>query len=346
MGKMKVWVALALVVVVALVAVACGGTTTTTGATATTGAPTETTAAAPTETTAAAPAELTTVNVGVIPYSGMGVLWLGDQKGFFKDHGLKLVLVPAESPAAVLASVQSGQEEFGFSTTIPLIHAVAAGLDVVAVVPNDGTVSSTESSTAIIVPANSTIKSAADLAGKKVAVPALGSEIDLLVHAAAERAGVDPNSVQTVQVPFPTMWAAVKAGQVDAAGTTEPFMSQAIADGAKNISDAERDILGGYNVTAFVTTRKYAIANPQIVKAFREAMEESITYAKDHLDEVRTIIAKNTGLDPSATKTMSLGVDLNPKFNMDGLKAIGNFMVKYGFIKELPPMDQIVLPAS
>ena len=336
MGKVKVGVGLTLVLLLALFVGACGGSTETTTTTAgATGATTGTTPAAP-----------TTVKVGILPYSGMGPIWLGIEKGIFQKNGLNLDLVAAEAPAPILASVQSGQEQFGFATTIALINAISGGLKVAAVSPVDGTVDPNESSTAIIVGPNSTIKSPADLGGKKIAVPALGSEIDLLVHAAAERAGVDPKTVQTVQVPFPTMWSAVKAGRVDAAGTTEPFLSQAIAAGAKNINDAEKEILKGDNVTAFVTTSKYASENPQVVQAFRAAMAESIAYSKAHVDEVRTIIAKNTGLDPSAAQKMKLGIVFDPNFNMAGLTDIANLMVKYGFIKQAPTADQIVLPSN
>jgi NitT/TauT family transport system substrate-binding protein len=336
-----------LLMLLVLLLVGCGGEETTTETTAAAAPPSgDTASTVATAATDGAPDEITQINVGILPYSGMGPLWLGIEKGIFEANGLDPKLIPAEAPAPILASVQSGQEDFGFATMIALISAVDGGLEVAAVSPIDGTVDPNESSTIIIVGPDSPIMSPADLSGMRVGVPAIGSLIDVLVHAVADRDGVDPESVQTVQVPFPTMWSALQAGRIDAAGITEPFMSEALKAGARNISDAERDMMAGVNVTAFVTNLAFAQENPEVVAKFRKAMAESIAYAKDNVDEVRAIIAKNTGLDPSVAESIKLGVLFDPALNLEGISSTAELMVKYGFIEQVPPVDKIVLPEA
>lgn len=345
MGKMRVWATLALVVLVAVFAVACGGSQTTTTQ-ATTAATTGSTAVGAATTAVTTPAELTTVNIGLIPYQGSGTMWLGDKKGFFKAHGLKLNLVPAQAPPAILASVQSGQEEFGFTTTVALITAIAGGLDVVGASPVDGTVSPDVAQTKIIVGPDSTVKTPAALAGKTVATPSIGSWIDLLIYIAVDRAGGDWSTVHTVQVPFSTMWSAIKADRVGAAGITEPFATQAVNDGGKVISTPEKDLMSGMNASLYVTTRKYESAHPEIVKAFVAAMQESIAYSKDHLDEMRAVIGEQMKLDAAATAALKPGVVFDENFNREGMTEIANLMLKYKFIKTAPTVDQILLPAN
>ena len=78
----------------------------------------------------------------------------------------------------------------------------------------------------IMVKGSSSIQTPADLAGKTIAVNALKGVGEVMIKAALEKSGVDPNSIKLLAVPFPTMRSALANGQVDAAWMAEPFMSQ------------------------------------------------------------------------------------------------------------------------
>ena len=71
-----------------------------------------------------------------------------------------------------------------------------------------------------------TIKDAKDFVGKKVGAPGIGAFLHVLFRKWLIEKGVDPKSVNFVEVTFPTMSDALKSGAVDAVLTAEPFITR------------------------------------------------------------------------------------------------------------------------
>ena len=81
--------------------------------------------------------------------------------------------------------------------------------------------------------ADSPIKSAKDLAGKKVAVNTLKNIGDTTVRESVGKAGGDPTTSSSSSCRSPTCRPRSQAGQVDAAWVVEPFVTIAKAQGAR-----------------------------------------------------------------------------------------------------------------
>lgn len=60
------------------------------------------------------------VTVGVIPILDVAPIYLGLERGFFKDHNIDLELKQAEGGAAIIPAVVSGEYQFGFSNVVSL----------------------------------------------------------------------------------------------------------------------------------------------------------------------------------------------------------------------------------
>ena len=71
-----------------------------------------------------------------------------------------------------------------------------------------------------------TIKEPKDFIGRKVGVPGLGAFLHVLFVKWLVEKGVDPRSVNFVEVTFPTMADIIKSGGVDAVLTGEPFITR------------------------------------------------------------------------------------------------------------------------
>lgn len=111
------------------------------------------------------------VNAGVIAIVDTAPIHLGKAKGFFKEQNIDLTITPVAGGAASISGAVSGQFQFAFANTTSLLTAKQQGLDV-KVVANG--VSSTgeqgKDFSAVLVKPDSPIKTAKDLAGKKISV--------------------------------------------------------------------------------------------------------------------------------------------------------------------------------
>jgi NitT/TauT family transport system substrate-binding protein len=73
-------------------------------------------------------AETTKVRVGMLPISNAAPLYLGIKKGFFKEEGLELEPVIAQSGNEIVTALVGGDFQFGFIGFVPGMAAVSKGL--------------------------------------------------------------------------------------------------------------------------------------------------------------------------------------------------------------------------
>src|SRR5689334_7201589 len=186
---------------------------------------------------ASSPGQVDKVNVGVIAIVDVAPIYLGKQKGFFTKHKIYLNLTTAQGGAVIVPGVISGQYQFGFSNVTSLVLAKSRNLPIKMVangVASTGEVGKDFGGT--VVKKDSPIKTAADLAGKTVAVNTLKNIGDITVRATVRKAGGDPKAVKFVELAFPDMPAALQAGRVDAIFVVEPFVTAALGTGARMVA--------------------------------------------------------------------------------------------------------------
>ena len=105
--------------------------------------------------------------------------------------------------------------------------------------------------------------------------------------------GVDPKQVQFLETPFPQMNEIMKAGNVDAVVSTEPFQSRIIKAGTGSVlSYFTRELPEDLPIVFFAATRKWATANPAAAKAFRDGLAEGMTQTHANLPEAHATASK------------------------------------------------------
>jgi NitT/TauT family transport system substrate-binding protein len=288
----------------------------------------------------------TTVNVSYVPYVGAAPFKLGVQKGFFSKQGLDVKDSEGVAPAPIMAQVIAGKVDVGFTTIPALVAAASNGAPLQAVSAFDGIIDPQQPESAIMVKADSPIRSPKDLEGKKVGVVALQSELDVLLHEVVRRAGGDPSKVQSVQVPFPEMTTALKAGRVDAVVNTEPFVTLAKQQGVKAINYPEAEVVPKGTVTAFVASKKFIGANPDVVKRFQAAMKESLAYAGAHPDEAQAIMPQIADIKPSLLKQINLGTIFQPNVDTASIDKFVGMQEQLGFVKNPPSAADLLAPGA
>jgi NitT/TauT family transport system substrate-binding protein len=291
---------------------------------------------------AAGNGNLTKIDVGVIPIVDTAPIWLGKSKGFFEEEGLDLNIQTASGGAAIVPGVVSGSFDFAFSNLISVMVAKDKGLDLKFVANGASSTGDTKKDVgAVVVPADSDIKSPKDLAGKKVSVNNLSNIGDTTISSVVEADGGDPKNVDFVEVGFQDAPAALENKQVDAAWILEPFLSAAVDKGARVISynfaafDPELDIAG------YFTAGDTVANDPALVEKFTKAMNKSLQYAQDNPQEVRDIVGTYTKIDQATRDKMTLP-RYRAEFNQDAAGKLGEAAAKYGTLSKAPSLDELL----
>jgi NitT/TauT family transport system substrate-binding protein len=294
------------------------------------------------DTGAAEEGGLTPITVGVIPIVDVAPIYLGQEQGFFSDHGIDLELVATSGGAAAVPGVVSGDFDFAFGNVTSVLLAGSQGLPLQVVAEgNSSTGDPATDFSAVVVPADSPIQSAADLAGRTVAVNNLKNIGEVTVRKVVEDAGADASTIKFVELGFPDMPAAVANGSVDAAWVVEPFVSVATGQGARTVVSNFAEAVDDLTVSTYFTTQQVTQSDPELVDNFQAAIQESLQYANDNPDEVRRIITTYTSITPEVAEKMALPA-FPQEVNVESMKTVAELMQEYGITEETPDVDALL----
>ncbi|MGO4591618.1 ABC transporter substrate-binding protein [Paenarthrobacter sp. 2TAF44] len=286
---------------------------------------------------------LTKVTYGIFPSNTVAAMQVAIDKGYFKKQGIDLELVVgAGSSAAQLPALASGELDFMLASPVTALTATTQGLDVrivEGVTQNDPKI--VEDSTAVVVGASSTIKSARDLEGKKVSVNALGSIGEIGIREAVAKDGGDPKKVAFVQLSFPEVAAQIEAGQIDAGMAGSPFMQQVVSKGGRVVSDFIQEAGLGSNELVTISSGKLVEGDSDKVKRFTAAMKEALPFLTENNDLIRDAMPAALGTDPAAAKKAQLSL-YNPDISKETIQLFADLLVKYGIVSTKPDVDKVI----
>ena len=246
------------------------------------------------------------VTVGVLTSLDVAPIYLGEQKGFFEEQGLDLTFQVAQGGAVLIPSVVSGNYDFGFSNIVSLAVARDTGLPLRMVAAGSASANRIPDYGAIQVKSDSPMRSAKDLEGKTVAVNVLNGNGYVTVRNSIRKAGGDPDKTEFVELSYADMIPAVQGGRIDAAWSVEPFVTQSQDAGNRVLAWNFMDVGPETTVATYFTTEGLIESEPELVAKFKTAIDESLTYAQTHPDEVRAIIPTFTDISAELTAKVVL----------------------------------------
>jgi NitT/TauT family transport system substrate-binding protein len=246
-------------------------------------------------TTSAADAEAFKLKIACTATSDCASAMVARDEGIFAKHGIdadvSLIAINTTIPPAIV----SDSIQIGGPTATVFLQAVDGGLDLVAVSGASVMDPASAGSVAAVARTGVTINDAKDFVGKKVGAPGIGAFLHVLFVKWLIEKGVDPKSVNVVEVTFPTQSDALKSGAVDAVLTAEPFITRMKNAGtgtvaARYVVDLNRTD----PIIAYASTRAFAEQHPDVIKAFRASIEEAAAIVNSDRDKASESIAKFT----------------------------------------------------
>lgn len=153
--------------------------------------------------------------------------------------------------------------------------------------------------TAIIIPKDSTIKSVAELKGKKIAFPGKGSQqYPLLVKALAD-VGLKVDDVELFKTKGSDVPTLLANKSVDAGITWDPHVSSALASGsAKVLLKAEKILpikAGHYIGNGVYAHNDFIAAKPELVQDIMNAIVEAVDFILKNEDKAIVMWSKEIG---------------------------------------------------
>src|SRR5438093_2517359 len=234
---------LALALVAAFIASACGGT----AAPSPSPSPSVGATVAASPTVAKATCQPTSVKIAV-PVTPPNVVhlppYVAQELGYFKDENLTVELVRFEGGVGALRSMAAGGVNMAGTSTEPVISAIAQGVAVKIVNTYSPNISQ-------VFAVRDTIKTPADLKGKKIGIQEPGGFADALSHAYLQKNGISASDVQ-----FVTTTTAARVQQLVSGGTDTAILH---VDQVLTVKKTAPNIAVLANMWEVLTDYQYAV---------------------------------------------------------------------------------------
>lgn len=258
--------------------------------------------AASTGTATAQTDKLTTVRYIASIADDMRSFLYAQNAGLFHQAGLDVVFTRAGSGAIVAESIVGGAMDVGKSSIMSVISAYSQGLPFALIAPGQLYRPTDPIIAAIMVAANSPIRTPLDLQGKTIAISAVGDISYLGLRAMIDARGGDSSTARWIELPFATVSDSIQAGRVDAGLMAEPLMMQAVRAGKlRLLVDMLTSYGGPIQVAVNIATRDYVAKNRDTVVRFANVMERAAAYGNAHETETSALLVPYTGVDAKVT---------------------------------------------
>jgi len=227
---------------------------------------------------------VSTVNVAFLP------IYLTQDKGFFKDEGLDVLLVMFNAGATNLQAMIGGDVQIMAGGVPETVLARASGVDI----KNFWAISN-------LMPfqiyGSPKLKSLKDGKGKKFAISRFGSLSEFLTRSALRRSGVDPKDVTMLQIgATPARFTTLATGIVDATILWFPVTERARAVGMNKLFDL-KDIYPNWTNVGFIAREAWLAKEKDQAARFLRAYQRGVKHTRENRDEGIKALRKYVGLD-------------------------------------------------
>ena len=247
------------------------------------------------------------LRVGVHSWPGGGPIYIGIEKGFFKAEGIEVGIDKIENFDTKRATMISGQIDIDLANTMDqLLIYNENNFNAVAIGVTD------ESTGGDGLVAKENIQSFADLKGKTIAY-AEASPSDFFLRYLLKQNGLTAQDVQLKPVADPQIAGnSIISGQVDAAVTFEPFLSQ--ADSTQGIKLLASTKQYPTLIPGLIMVNGQKLANSgDLYEKFLKAWFKSVDYLKANPEDGANIISKGMGMSISDVKGILSSINVQDK---------------------------------
>lgn len=302
--------------------------------------------------------EIEKVSVGLLKLTSSAPIFIGIEKGFFKEEGLDLDIEWFEAAQPIAVSTASNKVDIGATgITASLFNMVGSG-QLLTIVADKGREHAGYSSSAILVRNDlweKGIRKIEDLKGKRIGITQTGSTFHYMIGRLLEEKGLNLNDVEVVSLgKIGALMASLQSGQVDAVILNEPNISKVESAGYGKIISQVGDVMD-YQTSAIFFSPKL-VKDKNIGVKFLKGYIKSTRYYYDavlnlkdgkvvpgtNYNEVINIIAKYTGVPVEDVKSGLPYIDRDGKLLSQDIQTQIDWYVSHKMIDKPISSSQVV----
>jgi NitT/TauT family transport system substrate-binding protein len=287
--------------------------------------------------------------------SDSGVL-IARARGYFRDQGLTVEIVPFQSAPETIPALASGDlEAAGGTISTGLFNAVERGIGLKMVADKGSSRPGFEYSQVVVrrdLLDSGAVREVADLRGRKIGVASVRSGVESLVAQVLALGGLSVADVDLTVLGYPEGVVALGNRAIDAASTIEPLLSLGVSQGASGTWEPGRSsgAYGGvYQAGTLVIGPRFA-AQPDQVRRFLVAYLRGVRDYNDAFargqgrDEiVRLLVEQTTVKDVTAYDRMQMaGLDPNGRIARQALQIDLDYFRRMGYYTGPLTLDDII----
>lgn len=296
-----------------------------------------------------------TVQIGMLKLTSSAPLFIGIEKGFFKEENIDAQPKWFEAAQPIAVATAAGSVDVGATGITASLYNMVAGGQKLVIVADKGREQQGYSSSALLVPNDSSLKSIEELKGKKIGITQTGSTYHYMAGRILEKHGLTLQDVELVPLnSIKGLMEALKSKQVDAVLLNEPNITTVVQEGYGKVVAQVGDEIE-YQTSGIFFSPKLA-ENKDVAERFLKAYAKSTRYYYDavltkkdgkivpgaNYDEVVQIIAKYTDQEPDMIKKGLPYMDRDGKLLESDIKTQVDWYAKEKLIDKAIDTTEIV----
>ena len=299
---------------------------------------------------AAAPAfALDKLTLGTVPTVGDGPLICAIERGYFREVGLEVELVPFQGVIQMMPLIVRGDlKMIGGTLSASYFNSVARGM------PLKYFVNRARSPVwhGLIVTQSlaDKVKSVKDLKGRAVGVSGSGGFTEYELARWLEGNGMTIDDIQTKTIGMPESVAALNNGSLDSAIFVPPFDAAALRGGGMKLLHVDEQLKLPPEVSGIIYNDEWASKNRDIVDRFTighirggRCYMEAARRGPNRAEMISYFVKHAVVKDPALYENQNWSeLDRNGKMRVESLMDQQEFYIKRGYITERLPKEKIV----
>lgn len=286
-------------------------------------------------------AEISEVQIGQILGPAGAALWAAQEAGVAEEYGISIEPVWVDNSQVALTSVVSGEVQAAAGSYFGTIDAVEQGLPIVIAAEEYASTPGTGSLEAM---PDSGIESVADLPGHTVNVLSLNSSHAIKLKAELIELGLDPDSVDWVELPYGEVPAALEQGTIDASSAVGPALAAAKGElGTVTVFDYGEEPYTGMGEAGYFMSTEFVSSNPNTTAAIQCALYGGAQAIIDDRALFEQFLLEEVGMGEEAAAAETM-LDVQTETRVDAIQQNADLYLQTGYIDDEFDFSQHIVP--